>query len=60
MNGVTNKTHFSMKRYRDKIKAEKKEIQLNEKNVEEEWNEKKTKNCQIEKELKKILQHEIT
>ena len=31
MNGVMHKTQFAIKRFRDKIEAEKKQIQLNEK-----------------------------
>ena len=37
MNGVMDKTQSAMKRYRDEITGEKKQIQLNKKNVEKEW-----------------------
>ena len=43
MKGVRNKTQFAMKRYRDEITGEKKQIQLNKKNVEKEWEKQKNK-----------------
>ena len=53
MNISMSETHFSMNRYTEKTKAEKKQIHLNKKYVDKEWN-KKHKNNQIEKELTKI------
>ena len=50
---MMNKVRFAMKRYREKIKPEKKQIQLNKKIVKREKN-RKQKTGQLEKELKKI------
>ena len=47
-----NKTQFCMKRCRDKLKSEKKQIQLNKSNVKKEWI-KKQKKSKIKK-LNKI------
>ena len=42
MDGVRNKTRFAIKRYSDKIKAEKRQIHLNKQPIKK-WNEKKQK-----------------
>ena len=47
MDCMMKKTRFALKRYRDKIKTEKKQNQLNKKMLKK-WN-KKQKNDQIEK-----------
>ena len=48
MDDVINKTQFATKRYRAKIKVEKKQIQLNKKMLKKNEIKKKQKNNQIE------------
>ena len=55
MNGVMNKTQFVMKRYSNKIKAERKQIHL--KKVEKEWNKETTK--QSKKRIEEDIRQEI-
>ena len=56
MNGVMNKTQFTVKRYRDKIKTEKKQIQVNIKMLKENGFKKQSNRKWIKGDTK---QHEI-
>ena len=57
MDGVRNKTRFAIKRYSDKIKAEKRQIHLNKQPIKK-WNE-KNKNKSNRKTIEEeIRQHE--
>ena len=59
MDGIMNKILFAMKRYKDKMETEKKQIQTNKENVKKEWNKKLEKLSNRKRIEEDIRQHEL-